>query len=74
MMDDKFIEIKDQFKGDIFRDACQLIPSGWHYPEITRCRVCFDGVEYVSEGFKETPWMQTRNIEIDRVVRGCLDV
>ncbi len=39
---------------EIFLDVATLIPPGWHYPEITRGRVAFEGREYVVEPFEET--------------------
>jgi signal transduction histidine kinase/HAMP domain-containing protein len=58
----------------VCRDVCQLIPPSWQYPEITRCRVRLYDVEYVSEGFTETPWRQSRDIDVDGIVRGTVDV
>ena len=51
---------------DVFQDVASLIPTGWHYPEITRGRVRLGGVVYDSEPFQETPWKLTSDI----VVRG----
>jgi len=33
-----------------------LIPPGWHYPEITRAKVCINGQEFVSAPFEEREW------------------
>ena len=59
---------------DIFRDVAELIPAGWHYPEITRARVCFDGIEYISEPFEKTQWKQRSDIVIKGEQRGCVEV
>ncbi|HDY87990.1 MAG TPA: PAS domain S-box protein [bacterium] len=58
----------------IFRDVVELIPPGWQYPEITRCRILFDGQEYVTEPFDETEWKQTSDIVINGKRRGSVEV
>jgi len=49
---------------DIFDDALSIIPSGWHYPEITRGKIIYDDKEYVSEPFCETPWKLSSDIVV----------
>ena len=58
----------------IFQDVVALIPSGWHYPEITRGRIRFDGKEFVSESFKETEWKQSSDIVVGGECRGSVEV
>ncbi|MFC1480961.1 PAS domain S-box protein [Candidatus Neomarinimicrobiota bacterium] len=59
---------------DIFRDVVKLIPSGWHYPGITRGKVVFEGIEYVSKPFTETEWKQSSEIIINGEPRGAIEV
>ncbi|MCP3677764.1 MAG: PAS domain-containing protein, partial [Deltaproteobacteria bacterium] len=59
---------------EIFQDVANLIPSGWHYPDITRGKVVFEGKEYVSESFEETKWKQSSNIIISGDTRGSVEV
>ena len=59
---------------EVFRDAAELIPSGWHYPEITRGKVTFDGEQYVSEPFEETEWRLAADIVVKGEVRGSIEV
>jgi PAS domain S-box-containing protein len=59
---------------EIFQDVTRLIPPGWHYPEITRGKVTFDGEEYVSEPFEETEWKQSSDIMVDGDPRGSIEV
>ena len=59
---------------EIFRDVVELIPSGWHYPEITRTKICFDGTEFVSEPFEQTQWKQTSDIIVKGKRRGEVQV
>lgn len=58
----------------IFQDVAKFIPPGWHYPEMTCARVCFDGSEYVSDSFKETQWKQVSNLVVDGEQRGSVEV
>jgi PAS domain S-box-containing protein len=59
---------------NIFQDVTKLIPRGWHYPEITRAKVCFDGSEYVSDSFKETRWKQVSDLVVNEERRGSVEV
>jgi len=58
----------------IFHDVVLLIVFSWHYPEITRAKICFDGKEYFSEPFEPTPWKQTSDIIVNGQHRGCVEV
>ncbi len=59
---------------DLFRRTTLLIPPAWQYPEITRCRLVFDGQEYVSEPFKPARWKQTADIIVSGNQRGTIEV
>ncbi len=59
---------------NVFQDTAELIPSGWHYPEITRSKVVFDGKEYVSEPFEETDWTLSSDIIVNDETRGAIRV
>jgi PAS domain S-box-containing protein len=60
--------------AEVCQDVAELIPTGWHYPEITRCKAVFDGVEYVSEPFEETEWRQASQVVVNGEVRGSIEV
>ncbi len=60
--------------AEIFQDVVDLIPPGWHYPEITRGRVIVDGKEYVSESFEETEFKQSSDIIVNGQKRGAVEV
>lgn len=47
---------------ELLQEAVRAIPAGWQYPEITCARIFFDGWEFVTEGYRETPWTMTREI------------
>jgi len=59
---------------DVFWGTAALVPSGMHYPDVTGARVHFDGAEYVSEHFTETPWRLTRDIVVAGERRGAVEV
>ena len=59
---------------EIFQDVAELIPAGWHYPEITRSKLIFDGREYVSVPFEQTEWKQTSDIIVNGELRGSIEV
>jgi len=59
---------------DVFRGTVALIPSGWRYPNVAAARVRFDGAEYASEGFAETPWILTRDIVVADQPRGTVEI
>ncbi len=59
---------------EVFRDVAMLIPPGWHYPEITRGRIRFNGKEFVSEPFEESEWCQTSDLVINGELQGSVEV
>ncbi len=59
---------------EILKTVAGLITTGYQYPEIARCRVVFDGKEYLSEPFEETGWRQSSDILVDGARRGSVEV
>ncbi|MDP6545763.1 MAG: DUF3365 domain-containing protein [Phycisphaerae bacterium] len=59
---------------EIFQDILASIPPGWHYPNLTRGRIVFDGTEHVSEPFEPTPWKLSSDLLVQGVVRGSIEV
>jgi hypothetical protein len=51
-----------------------LIPLGWHYPEMTRARIVFEGREFVSADFRDTAWKQFADIVIRGEKVGAVEV
>ncbi len=58
----------------IFRDAVQVLPSGWQYPEDTVARITVRGREYRTERFRETPWRQASPIVVHAETVGTVEV
>jgi len=67
------IRIRERLE-EIFQDVVELIPPSWHYPEIARGKIRFDGKEYVSEQFEETQWNQSSDIIVNGEPRGSIEV
>ncbi len=59
---------------EIFMDIVSLIPPGWHYPDITRGKIRFEGQDYVTDPFEETEWRQTSDILIKGKRSGSVEV
>jgi PAS domain S-box-containing protein len=51
-----------------------LIPSAWHYPEITCARIILRGQEFRTENFRETDWKQTSTISVRGEPAGEVEV
>jgi len=60
--------------AEVCREAVRLIPQGWQYPQITRCRIRLDGREYLSGPFDQTPWRLSAEIVVSGRVRGSVEV
>jgi PAS domain S-box-containing protein len=63
-----------QSSHEIFQDTVRAIPFGWHYPEITRCKLRYMDKVYVSKPFKETQWKQSSNITALGKICGSIEV
>ncbi|HHH76546.1 MAG TPA: PAS domain S-box protein, partial [Phycisphaerae bacterium] len=59
---------------DLFTSVSAILPSAWHYPDITRSRVIFDGHEYACQNFNLTRWKQSANIVVGGKILGSVDV
>ena len=57
-----------------FHDVIKIIPPGWHYPEYTKSRICFDDKEFFEAPFEPTEWKQTSDIIIGDKCRGAVEV
>jgi signal transduction histidine kinase len=60
--------------GEILKRIVQLLPPGWQYPEITHGQIVLDDETYQTDGFVETPWMQTADILVNDTPRGHVHV
>ena len=59
---------------DAFKEVTAIVPLGWQYPKITRCRICLNDKEITSEQFEESQWFQTSDIMVHDKKSGSIDV
>lgn len=65
---------KNQNIETILRDAVNIIPLSWHYPEITSGRITYDGKIFLSKNFGESKWTQSAQIFVDKEITGQVEV
>ncbi len=58
----------------LFQEVASTLPSGWQYPEITRCRIRYDGEEYLGDDFQESEWCQESDIVVAGRPRGSVQI
>ena len=59
---------------ELLGEATGYIREAWQYPEITRCKIIFDGKEYRNDKFEETKFKQTADIAVNGKNRGIIEV
>jgi len=59
---------------EVLKSAADLIPTGWQHPDIARARIIFEGREFASKGFRETPWKQSADIMLSGETVGTVEV
>ncbi len=64
----------DVTQDEVFQEVVNLIPPGWHYPDITCARVMVDGKEFVTPGYRKTDWRQASDILVDHKRVGVVEV
>jgi PAS domain S-box-containing protein len=67
-------EEQDISLEELLQRACEFLPPGWQYPEITCSRIITDGREFKTENFKETVWKQAAEIVARGDRRGSVEV
>jgi PAS domain S-box-containing protein len=59
---------------EIMEEVLRLIPPAWQHPEVTCARITVDGKTFQSEGFKETSWRQSTDIEVAGERTGSVEI
>ncbi len=59
---------------DVLRGVIAALPQGWQYTDICRARLTSNGTVYASDGFRETPWMQSATILVQGEPMGRVEV
>lgn len=70
----KLLEEEHDSLEEVFKGVVDLIPPGWQYPEITCARITFGDTEVKTENFRETEWVQKKEIFTDGGICGTLEV
>jgi len=65
---------EDYSIDDFLRETVRIMPDGWQFPELTGCRIVFEGKEYRTDNFRETEWKQEDDIIINRERAGKIEV
>jgi len=59
-------------------DTCmgmvEAVPPGWQFPEICVVRINYNDLEFKSENFQETKWVQSNNIILQEEIVGRISV
>ena len=58
-------ESSDQPLDAVLMSVAGHLPPGWFYPEHAEARIRFEGRDYATPGFRETPWMQVARFTAD---------
>jgi PAS domain S-box-containing protein len=59
---------------ELLQRACEFLPSGWQYPEISCSRIVLDTRKFKTENFNETVWLQAAEIVAGGDRRGSVEV
>jgi signal transduction histidine kinase len=73
----KTAEILQQHYGDVAQTINRLlliIPPAYQYPEITGARIVYGVIEYATDNFKRTRWMQHAEFMVDQGKQGRIEV
>jgi|GEM_PF-218861 len=70
----RILQRPDAKPDELLVDIVRLLPPGWQYPEITKARITFDGRTCVTDGFCESPFVQSEEILVNGQGRGKIEV
>ncbi|SHJ28297.1 PAS domain S-box-containing protein [Tangfeifania diversioriginum] len=68
------VEKPDITAKELFQSLVELVPGSWQYPEITCARIIYNGKEFKTANFKETPWKQSAPVLVDNEKKGTFDI
>jgi len=58
----------------IFKKLVDIVPLAWEYPEAAVARIVFEGVEFKADNFKQTPWVQSADIKMNKHKAGVIEI
>ncbi|MCX5823725.1 MAG: diguanylate cyclase [Deltaproteobacteria bacterium] len=59
---------------EILKRTVMLIPPAWQFPEITEASIALEGKIFQTARFRETSWMQTREVIVNGMPIGQVEV
>ena len=59
---------------EVCRGIIEAIPPGWQYSQVCMAKIVLEGLVYTSTGFRETPWVQSANIMVQKTNVGTVSV
>ena len=68
--------LQDSLKpvSTVLLEIASFMPPAWQYPEVTEACITFDGRQFHTPGFRETPWIQRAVFATPDGRRGMLEV
>ncbi len=60
----KTLEVPNLSLPEILQQVVLLLPPAWQFPEGAVACISYEGRTYTTEGFKETPWLQSASIVV----------
>ena len=63
---DDILKNLDEPLDSIFARIIEALPPGWQYPDVCQAKITYDGKEYRSAEFQESPWRQSADIVVDK--------
>jgi two-component system sensor histidine kinase/response regulator len=70
----KLIGNEDRTPEQMLREAVEMIPSGWQYPDIACARLVLEQQEFRTENYRETIWKQSSGLFAQGKLIGGLEV
>ena len=58
----------------IFRETVELLPRSWEHSEVAVARIVLDEREFLSDGFRESPWTQWAEIKVHGAPAGSVEL
>jgi len=68
------IEMHGSDYKKILQGIVDLLPSAWHYPEITCAKIVMNNEEFKTDNFKNTRWKQIADIQIESRTLGFIEI
>jgi len=58
----------------VCRGIIEVLPPGWQWPDVCQAKIACAGKSYQSEGFMESPWVQSADIVVQDQIIGRISV